>query len=436
MKNTKIFVIEDDLIKLDPINEVEIFTSGKEALDNLHKNPSIITLDYTLPDISGKELINGILKFNPELPIVVVSGQEDINTAINLLKEGVYDYIVKDNEAMERISKLIINIKEKLALTKEVISLRNQIFEKYEFDNLIGKSSVMQKVYQTMEKAIKTNINVSLHGEPGTGKEMIAKTIHYNSLRKDEPFVSIDLRAISPEVIDKELFGIDRRISENGFPKIGFLERANKGTIFIEGFEDLNEQLQFYLQKILQNKEIVRVGGVEPIPIDIRIIISYNGILSELVSRGKLKEQQYFRTMGVPIDIPPLREREFDVILLAKKFIDSFVASNNLDPISLNSDAQDKLMNYPFTGNVQELKAVVELATVMSSNNIITDNDITFNSSNNLSDFLFEEKTLKDYTRGIIKHFLDKYENNVLLVAEKLDVGKSTIYRMIKNNEI
>ncbi len=140
--------------------------------------------------------------------------------------------------------------------------------------------------------------------------------------------------------------------------------------------------------------------------------------------------------MGVPIDIPPLREREFEVILLAKKFIDSFVASNNLDPISLNSDAQDKLMNYPFTGNVQELKAVVELATVMSSNNIITDNDITFNSSNNLSDFLFEEKTLKDYTRGIIKHFLDKYENNVLLVAEKLDVGKSTIYRMIKNNEI
>jgi len=417
-------------------NDIEIFTNGLDALNNLYKNPDIITLDYTLPDIAGEEVLEGILKVNPETPVVVVSGQEDIKTAVSLLKEGAYDYIVKDSEAMERIAKLIVNIKEKLSLTREVARLKNQILVKYKFDNLIGKSNVMQKVYHTIEKAIKTNINVSLHGEVGTGKEMIAKTIHYNSTRRAEPFISVDLRAIKPEMLDKELFGIDSSINNQKTAKVGLLERANKGTFYLEGFEDIDEQLQFYMQKILQNKEIIRVGGVESVSIDIRVIISYNGSLSDLVSKGKIKEQQYFRTMGVPIEIPSLRERGSDIVLLAKSFVDNFVESNGLDPVTINSEAQDKLINYPYTGNVQELKAVIELATVMSSGNIICEEDISFNSSNNLSDFLFEEKTLKDYTRGIIKHFLGKYENNVLVVADKLDVGKSTIYRMIKNREI
>ncbi|MEN8138470.1 MAG: sigma-54 dependent transcriptional regulator [Bacteroidota bacterium] len=445
MKSTKIFVVEDDVIyakllehklKQDPTNQVEIYTNGSDLLNNLYKKPALITLDYKLPDIPGEEVLESVLKNYPDIPIIVISGQEDIKTAVSLLKEGAYDYVVKDDEAIERIENLIVNIKEKLALSQEVDLLRSQIIDKYGFDNLVGKSSVMQKVYHTMTKVVGTNINVSLHGEVGTGKGLIAKTIHYNSLRKEAPFITVDLRAIKPENIDADLFGLDKSMTADGAMKLGDLERANGGTIFFEGFEDIDEQLQFYIQKILQNKEIVRVGGVESIPIDIRVIMSYNGTLSDLVVKGKIREQQYYRTMGVPIEIPSLRERESDIILLAKKFMDGFVKSNQMETKILTKDAQTKLLNYPYTGNVQELKAIVELATVMSSENIIMDEDISFNSSNNLTEFLFEEKTLKDYTRGIIKHFLEKYDNNVLLVADKLDVGKSTIYRMIKNNEI
>ncbi|MCK5907571.1 MAG: sigma-54-dependent Fis family transcriptional regulator, partial [Flavobacteriales bacterium] len=313
---------------------------------------------------------------------------------------------------------------------------KNVIIDKYNFNKLIGESQEIQKVYNSIEKIIDTNINVSLHGEPGTGKEMVAKVIHYNSERKLMPFISIDLRAIKYDARDVELLGVDNSVRDDKNNQIGFLERANGGTIFIEGFEDINERFQFYLQKILQNKEIIRVGGIESIPLDVRIITSYNHSLSELVKQEKVKELQYFRTMGAPIEIPPLRQRGNDIIILAKKFINNFTTSNNMAVVTLNLDAQDKLINHPYTGNVQELKAVIELATVMCNNNTITEDDIKFNSTKGISDFLLDEKTLKDYTRGIIKHFLTKYDDNVLLVAEKLDVGKSTIYRMLKNHEI
>jgi len=414
---------------------VEVYANGRDALNNMYKNPSFVTLDYSLPDISGEEVLRKMRGINSELPVVVVSSQEDVSTAIGLLRDGAYDYVVKNQGTNEHIKKVLRNVKEKIKLHLELTQLKDQVAAKYSFNNLIGHSESINRVYNLINKASGANINVSLHGEIGVGKELIAKTIHYNSIRKDEPFIAVDLRSLRVENFSKEVFGEEFHNGDSK-PKIGYLERANKGTLFLEGFEDLDKQSQILLEKFLQTKEFFRVGGSTPHRLDIRLIMSYNSTLAELVSKEKIVEHHYYKTMGIPIDIPPLRERDSDVIFLANKFIRDFATSNNLEIPELSPKAKDKLLNYNYPGNVQELKAIIELAVVMSSGSRIEDSDVNFNSSNGLSKFLFEEKTLKDYTRGIIKHFLQKYDNNVLLVADKLDVGKSTIYRMIKNKEI
>lgn len=445
MDRIKIFVVEDDLMyaKLleyqlsgDETNDVEIFSDGKSVLDNLFKNPDIITLDYSLPDKSGEEILSEIKKYNSDIQVVVISGQEDLNTAVSLLKKGAYDYIIKDSEAMNRIEKIIFNIKENIGLRSEVSRLKLQIAEKYSFKDMVGNGNEMKVVFHSMEKAIDSKINISLHGEVGVGKEKIAKTIHYNSIRKALPFVSLDFRAILSKDIEAKLLGVDESMLDDGIDKPGILEKVNGGTLYIEGIEDLNDKDQFIVRRIFQEKEITRLGGKDLIKIDVRIVISYSKQLKDLIANKKVLESQYYRSMGIPINVPPLRDRGADIILLANDFVNKFVIENEMEKVLISPEAQDKLMQYPFVGNINELKAVVELATVMSSGGIIKREDITFSSSNNLSDFLFQEKTLKDYTRGIIKHYLYKYENNVLLVADKLEVGKSTIYRMLKNNEI
>lgn len=445
MDNNVFFIIGNDLLfsrslkeemELSLTQKIEVFNNHKDAINKITGTTSIIILNSVGIDEPASDILKNIKKSNPRTLVIVISEDQSPNTIVSLLKNGAFDYVIKDENTPKKISKIVHEICDNKTLETDFSKFKNVIIDKYNFNKLIGESPEILKVYDSIEKIINTNINVSLHGEPGTGKEMIAKVIHYNSERKYMPFISIDLRAIKYDSRDIELLGVDGSIRDDKNNQIGFMERANGGTIFIEGFEDIEERFQFYLQKILQNKEIVRVGGIESIPLDIRIITSYNNSLTDLVSQKKINELQYFRTMGAPINIPPLRERGTDIIILANKFINTFTNSNNMDEVVLSLDAKEKLLNYKYTGNVQELKAVVELATVMCNENVITENDIKFNRSKGISDFLKDEKTMKEYTRGIIRHFLTKYDNNVLLVAEKLDVGKSTIYRMLKNNEI
>lgn len=445
MEDRGIFIVGNDLLFSKSIKEeigqnsnhkIEIFNNHQDAISKVSKTTSIVILDTIDIDEPISDILINIKNVNLATLVIIISDDKSPKTIVNLLKKGAYDYVIKNGNTPSKVAKIIHEICDNKTFETDYSKFKNVIIDKYNFNKLIGESQEIQKVYNSIEKIIDTNINVSLHGEPGTGKEMVAKVIHYNSERKLMPFISIDLRAIKYDARDVELLGVDNSVRDDKNNQIGFLERANGGTIFIEGFEDINERFQFYLQKILQNKEIIRVGGIESIPLDVRIITSYNHSLSELVKQEKVKELQYFRTMGAPIEIPPLRQRGNDIIILAKKFINNFTTSNNMAVVTLNLDAQDKLINHPYTGNVQELKAVIELATVMCNNNTITEDDIKFNSTKGISDFLLDEKTLKDYTRGIIKHFLTKYDDNVLLVAEKLDVGKSTIYRMLKNHEI
>ena len=441
----KIFVVEDDptylrfleyVLSLNPDFEVEKFTNGKDFLDNLHRKPNLITLDYTLPDMSGEEVLKFIRNYDENIPTIVISAQEKIGTAVELLKLGAFDYITKDKETKDRLLNSINIVRKNFTLQTEVETLRQEVEQQYEFEKaIIGSSPQLKKVFALMSKAVKTSITVSITGETGTGKEMVAKAIHYNSDRKKKPFVAVNLAAIPRDLMESELFGHEKGAFTGALSRrIGKFEEATDGTLFLDEIGEMELDLQAKILRVLQEKELVRIGGTETIKINSRILIATHRDLTREVNEGRFREDLYYRLLGLPIELPPLRERGNDIMLLARHFLTHFSKENGLNVSKFNRDASKKMMNYPFPGNVRELKSVVELAAVMTESEEITEQDITFTHLHREESFLQSEMTLKDYNNKIMEYYLEKYDNNVLLVAEKLDIGKSTIYRYLKES--
>jgi DNA-binding NtrC family response regulator len=443
MSQFRIFIVEDDEwygellsyhLSLNPDNVIEVFRSGKEVLQNLYKQPHLITLDYSLPDINGSALLRKIKQQTPDVPVVIISGQNDIATAVELLKNGAHDYLVKDNDIKERIWNVVRYIRTNQSLQDEIIQLRQEVGKKYEFSEIIkGNSPPIKAIFELMEKAGNTNINVSITGETGTGKELVAKAIHYNSNRSKKPFVAVNVAAIPSELIESELFGHEKGAFTGAIARrVGKFEEAHQGTLFLDEIGEMDLNMQSKLLRVLQEREIVRVGSNQTQKIDVRIIVATHRDLAEEVRKKTFREDLYYRLLGLPIKVPPLRQRGSDIVLLAKHFAEDFAKENRLGKINISPEAQKKLLQYPFPGNVRELKAIIELATVMANESVILPEHITFNAATNVADLMMEELTLEEYNKRIIYHFLEKYGNNVIEVAQKLDIGKSTIYRMIK----
>lgn len=443
----KIFVIEDDRfygelleyhLSLNPDYEVKRFTTGKEALAQLHQRPGVVTLDYSLPDMTGAEILKRIKHASPETQVIIISGQEDISTAVQLLREGAYDYIVKNEDTTDRLWNTVIKARETIALKGEIAQLKEEIGQKYDFRSaIIGNSTATQRVFTLIEKAVKTNINVSITGETGTGKELVAKSIHYHSDRKKKAFVAVNMAAIPRDLMESELFGYEKGAFTGAVTRrLGKFEEANGGTIFLDEIGELDLHLQSKILRVLQEREITRIGGAGNVKIDVRVIVATHKNLAEEVKKGNFREDLFYRLLGLPIELPPLRERGNDVLILAKHFIDEFCKENRMAKLPLSAGTKEKLLKYPFPGNIRELKAIMELAAVMSNGENVEPEDITFASGNNVPHFTAEELSLKEYELRIIRYFLEKYDNNVMLVAEKLDIGKSTIYRMMQNGEL
>ncbi len=442
----KIFVVEDDaayskflkyVLSLNPDFETEFYTTGKECLDHLYQKPSVITLDYSLPDMPGEKVLKAIREFDPNISVIIVSAQEKIGTAVELLKLGAFDYITKDEDAKERILNSIKNARNKTSLIREIGRLQQEISVKYDFEkSIIGNSTAIKTVFENIERAVKSQITVSITGETGTGKELIAKAIHYNSKRKNKPFVAVNIAAIPSELIESELFGHEKGAFTGALQKrIGKFEEAEGGTIFLDEIGEMDISLQAKLLRVLQEKEVVRVGGNQTIKLDVRVLVATHRNLQEEVKAKKFREDLYYRLLGLPIHLPPLRERGQDVILLAKHFLDQFTKENQLPKIKISAEAQAKLMQHPFPGNVRELKSVIDLAAVLTDGDELKAQDITFSNPISSESMMLKEMTLQEYTYTIIRSYLNKYDNNVLDVAKRLDIGKSSIYRYLKEME-
>jgi DNA-binding NtrC family response regulator len=446
-QNVRIFVVEDDPwysrllekhLSLNPDHEVEVFSNGRDLRAALQRSPQVITLDYRLPDVSCEHLVQDIKRVDPDINIIVISGQDDINTAVSLLKSGVYDYMTKNEETRDLLWNSLRHLQEKQQLKEEIKTLRQEITQRYDFEKLIiGNSKPVRRIFDLMEKAASTNIMVSISGETGTGKELVAKSIHYNSPMSAKPFVVVNMAAIPSELIESELFGYEKGAFTGAVgSRKGKFEEANGGTIFLDEIAELDLSLQAKLLRVLQEREVTRIGSNQTIKLQVRVIVATHRNLAEQVQQKKFREDLYYRLLGLPIHLPPLRDRGHDVILLAYHFLHQFCKENSLPRKSISGEAREKLLNYPWPGNVRELKAVVELSAVMASDDEIDAHDISLGHGNAIPQFLMENLTLDEYNYRIIEHFLRKNDNNVVRAAEKLGVGKSTIYRLIKEGKI
>jgi DNA-binding NtrC family response regulator len=353
------------------------------------------------------------------------------------LKLGAFDYITKDEEAKDRILNSIRNAGNKTFLIREIDRLKQEIEVKYEFEkSIIGNSSAIKKIFDLLEKAAKTQITVSITGETGTGKELAAKAIHYNSKRKNKPFVTVNVAAIPRDLIESELFGHEKGAFTGAIQRrIGKFEEAEGGTIFLDEIGEMDINLQAKLLRVLQEKELTRVGGNQVIKLDVRVLVATHRNLQDEVKNKTFREDLYYRLLGLPILVPPLRERGQDILLLAKHFLDQFAKENHMAKIKISNEAQEKLLKYPYPGNVRELKSVIDLAAVMSDGVELQAKDIAFNNMVSENMFLLKEMTLQEYNYHIIRNYLTKYNDNVMEVAMRLDIGKSSIYRYLKEME-
>lgn len=441
----RIFVVDDNSLFLKvlykTLNEnieyhVTPISSGRECIDRLDEKPDIVSLDYTLPDMNGRQILEEIKKKSPDTYVIIVSGQKDINTAVHLLKIGAYDYIVKGVDTREKIVISVKKIIERIELTKENTILKEAITKEYNFKHLIkGNSKSIEQVFKLMSKAANNNITISVIGETGTGKELVAKGIHYNSNRSNKPFVPVNISSIPDTLIESELFGYEKgAFTGADGSKPGKIEMAHEGTLFLDEIAEMNLNTQAKLLRVLQEREVVRLGSNKIIKFDTRIIIATHRNLQELVQKGNFREDLYFRLLGLTVDLPPLRERGSDCVMLAKHFVNEFCDDNEMEHKQISDSAFKKLRAYSFPGNVRELKALMELSCVLADGEIIEDSHININPINLNKDLLSQEKTLQAYNEEIIQHFVDKYKN-VREAARRLDVGKSTIYRYLQTKE-
>jgi DNA-binding NtrC family response regulator len=445
-KPFKIFVVEDNewynkllvyTLSLNPDYEVKSFFNARDFLNSIHESPDIVTLDYRLPDISGLEVLKRIRNNNTETRVILISEQEDIDMVVTLLKLGAYDYITKSNDIKERLLNTVQNIRQGIGLKHEISNLRKEVQKKYSYrKGILGESPAIKSVYDLIEKAVDTNITVIISGETGTGKELVAKAIHYNSKRSDGPFVAVNVPAIPSELIESELFGHEKGAFTGAtFRRTGRFEEAVGGTLFLDEIGEMELNLQTKLLRVLQEKEIVRIGSNKPLKTDCRIIAATNKNLKEEVKKGRFREDLYYRLLGLPIELPPLRERANDILILSQYFIDSFCRENSIPIKKLSPRAQKKLMNYSFPGNVRELKSLIELAVTLSVNEEIDSGDFVLDSDDISIEKSDENLTLREYEMKIIKATLRKFNDDISLTAKKLDIGVSTIYRMLRQEK-
>ncbi|HCT93508.1 MAG: regulator [Bacteroidetes bacterium GWE2_39_28] len=443
MNQFKIFVVEDDTwyasflshyLSLNNEYSVEKYTTGKDCLNNLHKKPSIITLDFSLPDMTGKELLIKIKQIHPEIPVIIISGQDDITTAVDLIKQGACDYIVKNDETTNRLWNTIRLQRENISLKTENERLKKEVSKKYDFSKtIIGESKELRKVFEVLEKAADTPVSVTITGETGTGKELIANAIHFRSSRNGKPFVAVNIGAIPKELVESELFGYEKGAYTGAHTrKAGIFEEASGGTIFLDEIAEMDLNIQSKFLRVLQEREVKRIGGSSLIKVDVRIITASHKNLAEEVQKGNFRTDLYYRIMGIPINLPPLRERGKDIIILAKHFADSYCKENNLKKVTFTEDAISKLLSYSYPGNIRELKSTIELSVVLSDSSIIDSGQINFTPAGSHIAELDKNMTLEEHMFCIIKSYLIKYGNNPTDVAKRLGISRATIYRYLK----
>ncbi len=441
----RILIVDDDPVALDLLREVlskesyEVTSalSAEEAISQGIENIfDVIITDVRMGEKDGMDVLRSFKKTSPETAVIMITAFGSIDTAIEAIREGAFDYISKPFK-LEEIKITVRRALEQRRLLRENQYYRQELLEKYQFKNVIGRTPQMFQVYKTIARVADTKSTILLYGERGTGKELVARSIHYNSQRSDRPFVTVDCASLVETLMESELFGHVRGAFTGALQaKRGLFEEADGGTLFLDEVGNLSLSTQAKLLRFLQEYEIKRVGGTENIKVDVRVIAATNQFLEPLVKSGNFREDLFDRLNVVPISLPPLREKKEDIPLLIIHFLQKSSEENRKQISYISPEALDILTQYSWPGNVRELRHTIERAVVLSTQPIILPEDLPKKMLEEVKgkEIQFPEELLplREVERRYVLKVLRETKGNKKKASEILGIDRTTLYRILE----
>ena len=450
MESMKILVVDDEALIRDMIKRglsqmggfsVEVAQSGPEAIEKMEKDVfDLVLTDLKMPEMDGLELLKTIKGTRPEIMVIMMTAHGSIETAVEAMKIGADDYITKPidfNDLLLHISK----VQKESLLLRENRLLRMEVRKKFEFNNIIGKSKKMQEIFSLIEKVALGSSTVMIYGGSGTGKELVAKAIHYNSPRADRPFIPFNCGAIPETLVESELFGHTKGAFTGAIQaKKGLFEEADGGTLFLDEISSILPSVQVKLLRVLQEKELMKVGSTERTKIDVRMIAATNENLEENMKQGKFREDLFYRLHVFPIFLPDLKGRKEDIPLLAYHFLDRYSKEAKKEIKGISKGAMKLLLEYHWPGNVRELENTIERAVIMTDQDTLVPNDLPKDLMEGFSEMIKrgvkDRKSLDDIKSEYIKEILKEVGGNKRIASEILRVNPRTLYRFEKKGPV
>ncbi len=399
----------------------------------------LVLTDYKMPKKNGMEVLKEIKKINPEIPVVVMTAYGDVELAVQIMKEGAFDYISKPIE-FDELEIIVKNSLERKQLISENRELREKLYDKYSFEGIIYESTEMEEVLNIAGRAADSKASILICGESGTGKELIAQAIHYSSPRKDAPLVSVNCAALNENLLESELFGHEKG-AYTGADKQrkGRFEQADKGTIFLDEVGEIPLATQVKLLRFLQEREFERVGGNKTIQVDVRVITATNRELQKMVEAGDFRQDLFYRLNVISIKIPPLRDRKSDITTLVSYFVSRFANENQKDVKGVSKEGMDVLLKYGYPGNVRELENIIQRAVVMTRRDIITTDDLPVHIKSPKSELELPkseikslDEMVKDLEIRLITDALNQSDGNQSKAAKALGLSERNLRYKLK----
>ena len=453
-KQGKILIVDDneDLLKAAKMHLKRHFAQvdvekNPEALPALMNNEDydviLLDMNFTKDVSSGSEgyyWLERILQQDPSAVVVLITAYGDIQMAVKAIKAGATDFVLKpwENEKLQATLYSAMRLRESRDVI-ETLKIKNQEINQVlndRYSEIIGQSSAMQKIFQTIDRVAKTDANVLILGENGTGKELIARAIHRNSARKNENFASVDLGSITETLFESELFGHKKgSFTDAKEDRPGRFELANNGTLFLDEIGNLSMPLQAKLLTVLQNRKVSRVGSNKDTPIDIRLICATNMPLYDMVKENRFRQDLLYRINTIEIEIPALRERFEDIPLLANHFLKHYAAKYDKPVTKISEGAMSRMHKHPWPGNIRELQHAIERAIILSSSNVLQPEDFNFTTASSTKEdgqLSLEQYNLEEVEKLLIRKVLKKYNGNITQAASELGLTRSSLYRRLE----
>jgi len=418
-------------------HEVEEASGGKQALARLAESPADVMLtDVRMPEMGGVELTQRVKEAHPGVVVVVMTAFGSVQTAVEAMRAGATDYLSKPFK-MEEIELVLSRIEEERNLRRQVNHLQRQVEERFQFSNIIGQSPVMQRVFELIEQVAPTRSNVLISGASGTGKELVARAIHYNSARRTAPFIPINCSAIPEQLLESELFGhVKGAFTGAERDKKGIFEEAAGGTIFLDEIGDMEESLQVKLLRVIQEREVRRVGANQPIPVDFRVIAATHRDLEEEMAEGRFREDLFYRLGVITVALPTLAARREDIPLLARHFLAKHAERNQRQVDKIEPEAMRLLLDFDWPGNVRELENVIERGVVLARGDTLTPDALPPKVTGSVGARLglgeITDLPMEELERRHILATLERHNWHRVKVAEVLKIDRRTLYRKIK----